>query len=217
MSQLEDYYKEHADQARQHEGQRERMTSIVLAVAGILVGLVTFSKLSFWSLPAAFTIVILGAYGFCFAGKHYERFRYHSSIMARIRCEMDRLSLQPNAPPTPLSKLRSDGEKDHYVSFKWPSFRGTRSGAQADAKSWIARQRLHVFWEAVHLLVVVLGLVLSAVVIAKAIHGSSEEPLKIRIVGSVDSLHRAEAVATALGTTMFKKESHYGKHNGKHN
>src|SRR5262249_29150235 len=63
MSSLENYYKEHADQARQHENQRERMTNIMLAVGGILVGFVTYSKLSLLSLPAALLVLVLGVFG----------------------------------------------------------------------------------------------------------------------------------------------------------
>ena len=48
MAELEMFYKEHADQARQHESQRERMTNLVLAITGLLVGFVTFSKLALW-------------------------------------------------------------------------------------------------------------------------------------------------------------------------
>ena len=73
MAELETFYKDHADQARQHEAQRERMTNLILTIAGVLVGLITFSKLALWSLPAALAITVLGIFGIFFAGKHYER------------------------------------------------------------------------------------------------------------------------------------------------
>src|SRR4051794_24461307 len=122
MSELQEYYNEHAAQARQHENDRERMTSIILSVAGVLVGLITFAKLSVGALPAALAIVALGIFGFLFAGKHYERFRFHTSIMAEIRDEIDRLRLAPNEAPRPLAELRDAGDARHYRTFTWPRF-----------------------------------------------------------------------------------------------
>jgi hypothetical protein len=182
VSQLEAYYNEHATHARQHEDQREHMTNVVLAVSGVLIGLVTYSELSLWSLSAALTLVILGLFGFVFAGKHYERFRFHTAIMGAIRTEIDRVRATPNSPTKSLAQLRSDGEQEHYSSFKWPKFSGTNSREQAGAKSWIARQRLHLFWELVPILVAVIGLGLCVAIVGKATATSPKEPLKIQIV-----------------------------------
>jgi hypothetical protein len=46
MEHLQHYYDEHAQQARQHEDQRERVTNIILSIAGVLIGLITFSEFS---------------------------------------------------------------------------------------------------------------------------------------------------------------------------
>jgi hypothetical protein len=181
MSDLEMYYNEHAAQARQHEGQRERMTSIILAIGGTLVGLITYSELSPWSLPAAFTITLLGAFGFVFAGKHYERFRFHSAIMGAIRDEMDHHA-EPDRSAVSLSDLRKAGGSNHYKNFTWPQFGKTRDKDQADARSWIARQRLHNFWEAVHILVASLGLALMIGITIKVFVSTNKEPLKVRLV-----------------------------------
>lgn|GEM_PF-6943042 len=55
MENLQGYYDEHAQQARQHEDQRERVANIIHSIAGVLVGLITFAELSFGSLPASLT------------------------------------------------------------------------------------------------------------------------------------------------------------------
>jgi hypothetical protein len=73
------------------------MTNIILSINGVLIGLITFSNLSLWSVCASVSIVLLGIYGFFFAGKHYERFKYHTSIMGAVRGEIDRLYLDPQA------------------------------------------------------------------------------------------------------------------------
>jgi hypothetical protein len=182
MNELQNYYNEHAEQARQHESHREKMTNLILGVAGVLIGLITFSDFSLASLPAALTLVALGIYGYLFAGKHYERNRFHTTIMKHVRREIDRCEADQDATPASLSELRSNGEKDHYETFKWPRFRGTRSDPQASAISWIARQRLHPFWEIIHIFVAVLGVGLTFTVGVAAIGATDDEPIKVRIV-----------------------------------
>jgi hypothetical protein len=182
MSDLDTYYNEHATQARQHEDYRERMTNILLVIAGVLVGLVTYGELALWTLPASFTLILLGAFGFFFAGKHYERFKYHTSIMKEIRDAMDQLATSPGRPPQPLATIRSNGEKNHYQAFSWPMFGGSGSAHQAAAKSWIARQRLHNFWEVLPLLVAFLGVALAMAAVVKAAVRTEPEPMKVQLV-----------------------------------
>ena len=95
---------------------------------------------------------------------------------------MDLRSETPPQPPRLLSKIREKGEENHYTGFRWPRFTGTRDLQQKKAKSWIARQRLHVFWEAVHILVALIGIGLLVAIIAKAVGKPPEEPLKVQIV-----------------------------------
>jgi xanthosine utilization system XapX-like protein len=182
LAELQSYYDENAAQARQHEDQRERATSLILTIAGLLVGLITFAKLSCWSLPAAICIVLLGAFGFLFAGKHYERSRFHTAIMEKIRVEIEKSEANPKS----LSELREEGEKAHYDHFVWPTLRGSHDELQRGAKYWIARQRLHVFWECVHLLVVVIGV---GMCLAILVNGKIEpKPIKVEIVSPTPSV-----------------------------
>lgn len=167
MEPLQAYYNEHAEQARQHENQRERMTNIILTIAGVLIGLITFGELNLASLAASLSLIILGFFGFIFSGKHYERNRFHTAIMGRIRHEIDDLAAGQIQASAPLSTLRTEGENKHYEEFSWPNFHKSNSPAQRNASSWIARQRLHVFWEAVPLLVVAIGLALSIAICVK--------------------------------------------------
>jgi len=174
-------YEEHAAQARQHEAQRETMTSIILGVAGLLIGLVTLGNLSIWSLPAAITVAALGAYGLLFSGKHYERFKYHMALMKAIRDEMDRGTAAPDTTPKTIAELRSQVEREHYFGFVWPKFRPTRSKPQAVATSWVARQRLHMFWEAAHAGIAVIGLILCLVIMVKAALPPGKEPFRVEM------------------------------------
>lgn len=63
MNSLHSFYAEHAEQARQHETQREKMLSMILGVASVLIGLITFNEMALASLPAAITLVALGVFG----------------------------------------------------------------------------------------------------------------------------------------------------------
>ena len=148
MEHLQRYYDEHAQQARQHGDQRERATNIILSIAGLLVGLITFAELSLGSLAASLTLIALGVFGIFFSGKHYERFKDHTAIMNCIRDEIDRFWKNPSDTPASLGQLRIDGEIKHYEDFRWPKFRGSNSKYQKSATSWIAKQRVHIFWEA---------------------------------------------------------------------
>jgi len=69
MPQLQAYYNEHAAQARQHETNRQQMTTLVIAINSVLVGLITYGKLSSRSWPAAAAIVIVGLLGYFAAAK----------------------------------------------------------------------------------------------------------------------------------------------------
>jgi hypothetical protein len=171
MSQLETYYNEHATHARQHEDHRERMTAIVLTFAGVLIGLVTFAGLSLTALPAAISLVVLGIFGLLASGKHYERFRMHTTVMETIRNEMDRVASDPGVEPKSLSSLRIAGETKHYDEFSWPWASEATSDRQANAKAWIARRRTRFFWELIHVGVAVIGLAICSAIVYKSCVG----------------------------------------------
>lgn len=175
-------YEEHAAQARKHEEQRERITALVLSIVTLLVGFITFAKLSMASSAASLLIVLLGIYGYFFAGKHYERFKLHTKIMRAMRRELDALTLNEGHVGKSVALLRDEAEAAHYREFVWPRFLGGRSAAQNTATSWVARQRLHVFWEAIHLIVVLIGVGLTFGILAKGCSPDQPDITKIQIV-----------------------------------
>lgn len=160
-------YEEHATHARKHEEQRERITGLVLSIASILIGFITFAKFSMASLAVSVSIIMLGIYGYFFAGKHYERFKFHTKIMRAMRHELNAISRDIAHVEKPMATLRAEAEKKHYEEFTWPTFSRGNSFAQNNAKSWVARQRLHVFWEAIHLMIIVIGMGLTISILAK--------------------------------------------------
>lgn len=179
------YYEEHSTQAKLHEEQRERITGIVLTIATLLIGLVTFTKLGLAALAASIPIILLGIYGWFFAGKHYERFKFHTAVMRRIRKEIDAMYATPQHVGVSLETLRSEAESLHYQRFRWPGYRRSLRPAQHAATSWIARQRLHLFWEGIHLMVALIGVGLTIGVVVKRIVVEEPEITRVQLVGPV--------------------------------
>ena len=174
MSTQEDlrmYYQEHASQARRHEEQREKVTHIILTLCSGLLALISYVKLAPSSWPAAAAIALLGAYGFLFSGKHYERSRMHTRIARCIRNELD----GPGPTYRPMRTLTAEGRAAHYRDFTWPKFNGHEDGSQENAKTWIAKCRLSIFWEGLHLIIALAGCVLLPLIAS----GAFKEPDEI--------------------------------------
>ena len=155
---LLEYYKEHAAQARQHENQRERMTVIILTIAGVLIALITKGGMVESKLLAPTTLILIGAFGFVFSIKHYERSKLHHKIMGGIRKEID----SSNDSSVTLGEIRSKAEREHIRTFKWRKTIRTKEEYEK-SKSIIAKQRLHVFWELIHIIVSLIGLILTII------------------------------------------------------
>jgi hypothetical protein len=89
-------------------------------------------------------VVVLGIYGAVFSRKHYERNRFHTTIMAGFRD-----ALEASLTGAPLRSIRDAAEKKHNARFPWLS-------------GW----RLHLFWDGLSVAVAVAGLVAVFVVSA---------------------------------------------------
>ncbi len=183
---LINYYNEHAAQARAHEEQREKMTNIILSIAGVLIGFVTFANFSIWSITASLSISLLGVYGYFFSRKHYERNRMHVQILRQVRKELDKVENDPNVNVIETKYLRKIGEHYHYKTFGQKTGKTDQGPDQfvldyllqkgedpfvysrANSRSWIARSRTYRFWEGLHLLIILLGIVLSVSILLKS-------------------------------------------------
>lgn len=161
LESLWNFYQEHAAQARQHEDQREHMTSIILLISGALITFVSsHESATIYSFLSSLALIPLGIFGWAFSYKHYERNHIHRAILAKIREAIDEELTSPCVPgqnvPT-LKQLRDAGELSHYADFPAP-----RKRPQRNAKNWIARCRLNPFWYTVPLLVTILGIVFAS-------------------------------------------------------
>jgi uncharacterized membrane protein YidH (DUF202 family) len=97
-------YQEHSTQGRHHELQRSSVVTAVIAVAGVVVGLVTYDRaITRSDLPLTVFLIALGVFGAAFAMKHYERFEFHMERARQHRTALDNLlgALLDSGPPTP--------------------------------------------------------------------------------------------------------------------
>jgi hypothetical protein len=152
-------YKEHADQARQHENQRERATAVIVAIATAIVAVVSNSGFALRALPLAVLLIPLGAFGAMFAAKHYERNRFHSFVAGRFRDALDaELSAPANvAAPGLLGGIRGKAETDHPREYTKARARQRPPG--------VVGWRLNTFWINVHRSIVAVGIVLASSII----------------------------------------------------
>jgi hypothetical protein len=163
-------YKEHVEMARQHETQRSALTSIILAIAGVLIGFAASFKFGqLWIIPII--LICLGVFGAVFSRKHYERNRYHTSIAAKFRDEID----------NSIGDIRKRGAIKHYIKYRGgdPDKENIKDEEEARKRSsLIAKMPLHKFWEGLNLVVAVAGVALLVLMASQ----QPEQPTKIEIV-----------------------------------
>ena len=145
-----------------------------------LVGQAGFGSYSYF---AALTIMAIGAYGFFFARKHYERSQLHTQRIREVRKELDwelNLEARPSecAPPRSIRAMRSDADRRHYEEF--PKRR--RKESKRHARSWVARARLHLFWEGLHAVLFCVGVVLGVLSLWYGEDETNNKPLEVKII-----------------------------------
>ena len=84
-------YQENVLQCRHDETQRATVTSSIIAIDTIIIGLITFDKAINWSdIPLSALLILLGIFGAAFTLKHYERYSLHVERLRQYRAELDR-------------------------------------------------------------------------------------------------------------------------------
>jgi hypothetical protein len=135
-------YQEHSAQARHHEMQRASFGAALIAIAGVLIGVVTFDNAVLPSdLPLTFLVLVIGAFGAVFSAKHYERSRLHMERARRHRDALDRV-----LPGEPLKRVKLDADSTHNAEFPI-----------------LHSLQLHKYWTGLYLVIAGLGLVLTFV------------------------------------------------------
>ena len=131
-------YKEHADDVRQNENHRERMTTLIIAIGAGALGLAA-ARVDGMSISLlGVVLVVLGLYGAVFSFKQYERSRRHAAVLQNITDRLVELY-----PQTQLTKIREEAHTRHAANFPG-----------------MERLRLYHLWIGLPLMVSVVGVVL---------------------------------------------------------
>ena len=130
-------YQEHSKFRLHHEQQRSTATGLILTLAGVSIGFITFDdQISLADWPLALLVLLLGLLGFVFSRKQYERFKYHDH-----KCETYITKLEELVPESDIANTNEIALAAHrqaYPANRIPS-------------------RLNVFWSLIHLIVALFG------------------------------------------------------------
>ena len=138
-------YEEHVTQGREHEQQREKVTSVILVISAALLA---FTSQTSWQPRHAIlttTMAVLGLFGILFSYKHYERNRFHVRIAQEFRDEIEKSS------GVPIRAIRARAAAVHQSEY-------------AQTSRW----RLFVFWLLVPLVIFLLGAVLTWLILYRS-------------------------------------------------
>lgn len=136
-------YEEQWAQARQHENQRATITNIVLLIASAILGFVSQQGLSSQVLPLTALLIGVGIFGAVACEKLYERTEYHLERTRFLHKRID--ELHPNAQ---LKKLREQADAKHKAEYPR-----------------MIRLRVRHLWLALHLAIIVAGVVLTLIIV----------------------------------------------------
>lgn len=146
---VREYGRESWLHARHNETQRSAVSGAVIAISAAVVGFITSHELNQNDLPLTLFLMFLGLFGAAFCAKHYERFSLHMEIIRESQVYLDRL-----LPGEPLEDIFAKAKAAHK-----------RRG------HWLRWARLNHFWVLLHLLIALLGLLLSIYINADLFDG----------------------------------------------
>lgn len=137
-------YHDSVAQCRHHETQRATVTSSVIAIDTIIIGLITFDKAINWlDVPLCLLLIILGVFGATFSLKHYERY-----LLSVERLRQYRQLLDEQFANNEILRLKDKADEIHAKRFPR-----------------LSKYKHHNFWVVLHLLMAVIGLVLMCIAV----------------------------------------------------
>jgi len=136
-------YEEQWAQGRQHQNQRATITNVVLLVASAIFGFISQQGLNSQTLPLAILLTAIGIFGAVACEKLYERSQLHFSRTRLLLKRIDELH-----PKAQLMKRIEEANADHKSKFPR-----------------MIRVHVHHLWLALHLTVILAGVVLILIII----------------------------------------------------
>ena len=135
-------YTENVTQCRHHESQRATVTSSIIAIDTIIIGLITFDKvINHIDIPLSILLIILGLFGVTFTLKHYERYSLCVERLRQYRKELDE-----QFADNEISRLRNIADEMHKKRF--PN---------------LVRYTHHKFWIFLHVIITAIAITLTAI------------------------------------------------------
>jgi len=134
-------YQDHLAHGRHYETLRATTTTVLLAVAAGVLGLLGAAHawpLGYQQMPLTMFLVFLGVFGAFFSAKYHERFVFHMNRARQYRDALDKA-----LPSANINTARP--KADEKTKTEHP---------------WLYKRRLWAFWVSLHLLIAVLGVLL---------------------------------------------------------
>jgi hypothetical protein len=146
------FYDEHAAQARQHESLRATVTSTLAAIAGAIGALAGVGGFTRSDIPAGALVVVISCLGVALSLKHFERNRWHITLMRQTQREIEQLRLRGLHIPTReevrlMDQIWDDAKKEHNANFST-----ARKPKREGNSPWV-RWRLYRMWIGLPLLI----------------------------------------------------------------
>jgi hypothetical protein len=142
ISDLWRYYDEHAAQARQHEALRATVTTLLAGFAATMVGIAAPGGFEHADILPGLLIIALGLLGALLSLKHYERNRFHVTVLEVTREKITdlRRDTAPDAARMSTQAIRDEATARH-------------------GSSALVRARLYLLWLALPAVIVISGVV----------------------------------------------------------
>ncbi len=130
-------YQDNIASCRHHEVQRSTVTSAIIAIDAIIIGIITFDKAINWiDAPLLILLMFLGIFGATFTAKHFERISLHSERARQLKKELDELFAGNT-----LIRLRNIADEIHAKRFPV-----------------LKKYRHHNFWIFLHLIILTIAI-----------------------------------------------------------
>ena len=153
------FYDEQAAQARQHETLRATVTGTLAAIAGAITALTGVGGFTPSDVPAGLVVVIISGLGIALSLKHFERNRWHITLMRQTQQEIEGLRLRGPHPHLPgearlMRRIWNDAKREHEEKFST-----TKRPKRAGRSPWV-RIRLYRLWIGLPLGIGIVGLII---------------------------------------------------------
>lgn len=137
-------YQEYLTRCRHHENLRATITSSLIGIDAITVGIITHDKeLNFSDIPLTVLIILLGIFGLIFTLSHSERYLQYSERSRQYITTLDKIYTNGL-----IEKGKNEAKANIQVKLK---------NGKLNFPKYL---RHHFLWSVIHLFIVIMGITL---------------------------------------------------------